>query len=618
MALVMPPVDPTVLARRGTIVAALRAVLPADCVVADEVGRRAYECDALTMYRELPLVVVMPNTVEEVQAVLRIASAKGVNVVPRGGGTSLSGGSLPVADGILLSMTKFNRILEIDLENRCVRTQPGVANLAITKAVENDGFYYAPDPSSQIACSIGGNVSENAGGIHCLKYGLTTNNLLGLEIVLMNGQVVRLGGKHLDSDLYDVMGLFTGSEGLLGVITEVTVRILAKPQSARGGGVISADASDLLVAFAETVNIPVVPTLMAWGAIPDDHVLMAGMVGLQTSHRYGNATMLESDLVLGIGNRWANRHTGSVETYTKGRKFIHVDIEPTQIGRVFNPDLGIVSDAKAALELLVEVAREWRKSGKIKERQAWPAACQDRKRSMLRKSHFDNVPIKPQRVYEEMNKAFGRDTRYVSVIGLSQIAGAQFLSVYHPRNWINAGQAGPLGWTLPAALGVRAADPDGEIVALSGDYDFQFLIEELAVGAQFKLPYIHVVVNNSYLGLIRQAQRGFDMDYHVQLSFENVNAPELGVYGVDHVAVAEGLGCKAIRVRDPNEAQAAFTTAREWIREFKVPVVVEFILERVTNIAMGTEIDNIVEFEETLDLPVEDGVLAAQRPTVSA
>ena len=255
-----------------------------------------------------------------------------------------------------------------------------------------------------------------------------------------------------------------------------------RPLIVAGGGVINADASELLVAFAETVNIPVVPTLMGWGAIPDDHVLMAGMVGLQTSHRYGNATMLQSDFVLGIGNRWANRHTGSIETYTKGRTFVHVDIEPTQIGRVFNPDFGIVSDAKAALELFVTVAKEWRKAGKLRERQAWPAACQDRKRTMLRKSHFDDMPIKPQRVYEEMNKTFGRDTCYVSVIGLSQIAGAQFLGVYRPRNWINAGQAGPLGWTLPAALGVRAADPTREIVALSGDYDFQFLIEELAVG----------------------------------------------------------------------------------------------------------------------------------------
>ncbi|KAF1026881.1 MAG: Glyoxylate carboligase [Burkholderia plantarii] len=207
------------------------------------------------------------------------------------------------------------------------------------------------------------------------------------------------------------------------------------------------------------------------------------------------------------------------------------------------------------------------------------------------------MPIKPQRVYEEMNRAFGRDTCYVSTIGLSQIAGAQFQHVYHARNWINCGQAGPLGWTIPAALGVRAADPSRPIVALSGDYDFQFMIEELAVGAQFKLPYVHVVVNNAYLGLIRQAQRAFEMDYCVQLAFENVNTPELGQYGVDHVAVAEGLGCKALRVFKPEEIAPAFAEARRLAAEFSVPVVVEVMLERVTNIAMGTEIDAINEFE---------------------
>jgi tartronate-semialdehyde synthase len=375
-----------------------------------------------------------------------------------------------------------------------------------------------------------------------------------------------------------------------------------RPLIVAGGGIINADASHLLVEFAELVGVPVIPTLMGWGAIPDDHELMAGMVGLQTSHRYGNATMLQSDFVLGIGNRWANRHTGSVETYTKGRKFVHVDIEPTQIGRVFAPDFGIVSDAAAAIETFIEVARDLKAKGELKDRSAWVADCNKRKRTMKRKTDFDNKPIKPQRVYQEMNRAFGRDTCYVSVIGLSQIAGAQFLNVFKPRNWINAGQAGPLGWTIPAALGVRAADPEREIVALSGDYDFQFLIEELAVGAQFKLPYIHVVVNNSYLGLIRQAQRGFDMDYQVQLSFDNINAPEVEGYGVDHVTVAEGLGCKAIRVKDPNKIQAAFAEARELMKEHQVPVVVEIILERVTNISMGTEIDNVVEFEEVLDL----------------
>jgi tartronate-semialdehyde synthase len=386
-----------------------------------------------------------------------------------------------------------------------------------------------------------------------------------------------------------------------------------RPLIVAGGGVINADASELLVQFAETVNVPVVPTLMGWGAIPGDHLVMAGMVGLQTGHRrqrHHAAIRLRARDRQPLGQP-AHRFDRDLH---QGPHLVHVDIEPTQIGRVFNPDFGIVSDAKAALELFVTVAKEWRKAGKLRERQAWPAACQDRKRTMLRKSHFDDMPIKPQRVYEEMSKAFGRDTCYVSVIGLSQIAGAQFLGVYGPRNWINAGQAGPLGWTLPAALGVRAADPSRQIVALSGDYDFQFLIEELAVGAQFKLPYIHVVVNNSYLGLIRQAQRGFEMDYQVQLSFENINAPELGVYGVDHVAVAEGLGCKAIRVTDPNHAQAAFATAREWMAEFKVPVVVEFILERVTNISMGTEIDNIVEFEEVLDLPLDDTPAKSSAP----
>jgi tartronate-semialdehyde synthase len=223
---------------------------------------------------------------------------------------------------------------------------------------------------------------------------------------------------------------------------------------------------------------------------------------------------------------------------------------------------------------------------------------------MLRKTHFDNEPIKPQRVYEEMNKAFGQETCYVSTIGLSQIAAAQFLHVYKPRNWINCGQAGPLGWTISAALGVCAADPERQVVAVSGDYDFQFMIEELAVGAQFGLPYLHVVVNNAYLGLIRQAQRNFDIDYCVQLAFENVNAPELGVYGVDHVAVVEGLGCKAIRVREIADIQPAFAKARELMKEFRVPVVVEIMLERVTNIAMGTEINAINEFEA---LATEEG-----------
>ena len=370
------------------------------------------------------------------------------------------------------------------------------------------------------------------------------------------------------------------------------------PLIVAGGGIINADAADLLVEFAELTGVPVVPTLMAWGSIPDDHPLMAGMVGIQTAHRYGNETMLASDFVLGIGNRWANRHTGGLDTYTQGRTFVHVDIEPTQIGRVFAPDYGITSDAKLALELFVEVAREQKSAGNLPDRSSWAESCRERKATMQRRTNFPDVPVKPQRVYQDMNKAFGPDTRYVSTIGLSQIQAAQMLHVYKARNWINAGQAGPLGWTVPAALGVASADPDATVVALSGDYDFQFMIEELAVGAQFRLPYIHVVVNNAYLGLIRQAQRGFEMDFHVDLAYENINTPEIGAYGVDHVKVAEGLGCKALRVFEPDDILPALEEAKKMMVEHQVPIIVEVILERITNVSMGTELDKINEFED--------------------
>ncbi len=234
MTLLMPKPEEAILIRRKELIARLRNIVPVESVIDDENELRAYECDAFTMYRQLPLVTVLPQTVEQVSRIMALAAEMDVKIVPRGSGTSLSGGSMPLADGILLGMGKFNKVLEIDFQNRCARVQPGVTNLAITRAVEHAGFYYAPDPSSQIACSIGGNVGENSGGVHCLKYGLTTNNILGLEIVLMGGEVIRLGGKHLDSEFYDLMGLMTGSEGLLGVITEVTVRILQKPQTMRG------------------------------------------------------------------------------------------------------------------------------------------------------------------------------------------------------------------------------------------------------------------------------------------------------------------------------------------------------------------------------------------------
>ena len=229
----MPPLDQAVLARRHEIVAALRAIVPGEGVIDDPDALRPYESDGLTAYRQPPMVVVLPQTTAQVSAILRWCSANGVKVVPRGSGTSLSGGALPLGDAVLLGLGKFNQVLEIDLDDRLAVVQPGVTNLAVTQAVEADGFYYAPDPSSQIACSIGGNVAENSGGVHCLKYGLTTNNVLGVELVMMDGEIIRLGGRQLDPAGFDLLGLIVGSEGLLGVVTEVTVRILPKPETAR-------------------------------------------------------------------------------------------------------------------------------------------------------------------------------------------------------------------------------------------------------------------------------------------------------------------------------------------------------------------------------------------------
>ena len=259
MSLKMPELDAQVLARREEVVAALRAIVPGEGVIASERAMRPYESDGLTAYRQLPMVVVLPETTEQVARILRYCHEQGIKVVPRGAGTSLSGGALPLGDGVLLGMAKFNRIREIDFENRIAVVEPGVTNLAVTHAVEQAGFYYAPDPSSQIACTIGGNVAENSGGVHCLKYGMTTNNVLGCEMVLMTGEVIRLGGKHLDAGGYDLLGIVTGSEGLLGVVTEVTVRILRKPETARALLVGFASSEDAGACVGRIIGAGIIP-----------------------------------------------------------------------------------------------------------------------------------------------------------------------------------------------------------------------------------------------------------------------------------------------------------------------------------------------------------------------
>ncbi len=259
MPVAMPAPDQAVLARRERIAAALRAIVPGEGVIAAEREMRPYESDGLTAYRQLPMLVVLPDTTAQVSAVLEFCHREGIKVVPRGAGTSLSGGALPLADGVLLGMAKFNRIREIDLANRVAVVEPGVTNLAITQAVEDAGFYYAPDPSSQIACTIGGNVAENSGGVHCLKYGMTTNNVLGCELVLMTGEIVRLGGKHLDAGGYDLLGVITGSEGLLGVVSEITVRLLKKPECARAVLVGFAASEDAGRCVSEIIGAGIIP-----------------------------------------------------------------------------------------------------------------------------------------------------------------------------------------------------------------------------------------------------------------------------------------------------------------------------------------------------------------------
>lgn len=277
--MLMPDPDQSVIDRRDDICAALRAVLPSSCVIDSKESMRAFDADGLSAYRQLPLAVVLPETVEQIAAVMKYCHAEGIKVVPRGAGTSLSGGAMPLADAVLLGLGKFNRILEIDYDNRCVVAQPGVTNLAITHAVQGDGFYYAPDPSSQIACSVGGNVAENSGGVHCLKYGLTTNNLLGIEIVTIEGEILRLGGKHLDAGDYDLMGVMTGSEGLLGIVSEVTLRILQKPATQRA----------LLVGFDDTSSAgKAVGDVIGAGIIPAGMEMMDGLA-INAAEDFANA-----------------------------------------------------------------------------------------------------------------------------------------------------------------------------------------------------------------------------------------------------------------------------------------------------------------------------------------
>ncbi len=378
-----------------------------------------------------------------------------------------------------------------------------------------------------------------------------------------------------------------------------------RPIILAGGGVILADAAPELAALAEHLQIPVSPTLMGRGAIPHDHPLFAGTVGIQTQQKYANEIFLESDCVLAVGARFGDRHTGNLDVYRGARKFIHVDIDPTQIGKVFEPDLGIVGDARLALADLLAVAGDMTPP---REPGTWVRRVDDVRRVLRRRTDFDAVPIKPHRVFREIDEFFDRDTIFVTAIGLYQIFSGQFQKIYKPRHYLVCGQAGPLGWEVSACTGVKLARPDQLVVGVVGDFSFQFLIEEVAVAAQYQVPFVLVMLNNVNLGLIRQAELRYDMEYAIDLAYDAGAGDEKGI---DHVKIMEAMGCHGRRVERPEEIREAFDWAVRTSQETRAPALVEIMIERRANAAMGTAINDIREFEPLEQHePIEGGVMA--------
>ncbi|GHG46682.1 glyoxylate carboligase [Streptomyces griseocarneus] len=365
-----------------------------------------------------------------------------------------------------------------------------------------------------------------------------------------------------------------------------------RPLVLAGGGVILAEGAGELRALVEYLRVPFQVTLMGKGVIEDDHELHMGTTGIQTSQRYANASFLEADFVLAVGARFGDRHTGAdTGVYRGGRTFVHVDIEPTQLGRVIEPDLGVVSDARLFLAALLEQARA---RAARPGTEPWLERCRHLKRTLTRREDFDTVPVKAPRVYKEINEAFGEDTHFVTAIGLYQIWGGQHQKAHRPRHYQVCGQAGPLGWEVPAAIGVKKAlqgmgRGEAEVVGIVGDYGFQYLVEELAVAAQYAVPYVLILLNNQYLGLIRQASAGYGMNYQVDIHYDET--------GTDNVAIARAYGCSGRRVVDPADIRPAIEWARKEAVATSRPALVEIMIEREANTPHGQDIDSVREFE---------------------
>lgn len=380
-----------------------------------------------------------------------------------------------------------------------------------------------------------------------------------------------------------------------GLIRRAVEMLLAaeRPILMMGGGVIRAQASETFLRLGEHLKVPMIPTYMAEGGVPFDHPLYGGRVGIQTNTRGGNKLFLESDFVLAIGNRFASRHTGQLDVYKGNRTFVHIDIDPTQIGRVLKPDLGIIGDAAVALRMLLDTAREMSPARPETE---WSRKAADYKRRFLRKMDFDQTPIKPQRVFKEINEFFPADTTFVTAIGLYQIWSGQFQEINEPNSYLCCGQAGPLGWEIPTCIGVKKARPETQVVGICGDYSFQFLPGDIATAVQYRVPYVLILLNNGYLSLIRQPSKFvYNMEYAVDIGYGDG-------YGPDFVKLFEAFGGEGRLVTNPNEIKGALQWAVDTSNGKSLPVVVEIRIERDTNASMGARIDQIKEFEPIVDL----------------
>ena len=400
-------------------------------------------------------------------------------------------------------------------------------------------------------------------------------------------------------------------------IQKVVDMLLAaeKPIMLLGGGVLVADACKEFVALAEALQVPVVTSYMGKSGIPWNHPLMAGHVGIQCNTRSGNQVFLDSTLVLAVGARFNDRHTGDIKVYKGSRKFIHVDIDPGQIGKNIMPDLGICADAKLTLQALVEEVKR-----RNVRRPPTKLDISQIRAKMERKTDYDNIPIKPQRVFKEINEFFDEETVFVTCIGLNQIWSGQLQKISKPRHYLDCGGAGPLGWDMPASIGAKVARPDKVVVDVVGDFGFQFCMDALPVAVMYKVPFVIVVLNNGYLGLIRQAEKYmYDMNFEVQIWYDSLRAiqaeqapmavasggrgavnveraaqvAENEGRGFDFVKFAEACGASGERVTDPKAIKAALKRGVE----AGLPYVVDIIMERETDCSMGASIDAIREFE---------------------